>query len=127
LGRLRRLFSDEVMEVNDEVIDVSDDVIADKDDVRAPGFDAVDRPNGTPVSISLAVVSDSVSGCSPGVSVGTAPPPSPPHALTSLPVPQIVTSLPVSLFTAPKPTSRRQVEGGESTPPTDVATTLKQM
>merc|ERR1719370_1804680 len=106
------------MEVNDEVIDVSDDVIADKDDVRAARFDAADRPNGTPVSISLAVVSDSVSGCSPGVSVGTAPPPSPPH---------ILTSLPVSLFTAPKPTSRRQVEGGESTPPTDVATTLKQM
>jgi len=124
LGRRRRLFSDEVMEVNDEVIDVSDDVIADKDDVRAAGFAAADRPNGTPVSISLAVVSDSVSGCSPGVSVGTAPPPSPPHALTSLP---IVTSFPVSLFTAPKPTSRRQVEGGESTPPTDVATTLKQM
>ena len=68
-----------------------------------------------PVSISLAVVSDSVSGCSPGVRAATGAPP-------FMPAPPM-TSLPTSLRVVPKPTSRIHVDGGESTPPTDMATT----
>lgn len=109
-----------VTDANEDVNSVKDVVIAVNEDVNAESdvkaFDD-DRKSATPVSTSLAVASDSVSGCSPGVRA----------AMGSPPLRAPMTSLPPSLFIVPKPTSRMQVEAGESMPPTEVATTLKQM
>jgi len=119
--------------VKDDVAEVKDDVKADIDDVMAESdlvtaltesiFAAVQLYE-VPVSSSLPVASDSVSGCSPGVRAAIASPGFPP----SPPLPsETFTSHPVSLLEVPKPTSRMQVDGGESTPPTEVDTTLKHM